>query len=567
MTVLRAIILITLIGFIIFFNSFFNGFLWDDEEQVLNNSAAHSMANLPYFFQGSTFNTGGGGLGGLYYKPLMTTFFALFYTFFGPTPFFFHFFQVLLHIINAILVFLLLKKFLRENQRSLLISLFLALVFLVHPINVESAIYISALQDTLYMFFGLLALLLFTAKGISFKRWFGIFFLLLCSLLSKETGIVFLGAFLLYTILFKRDQLKRGLVLLFILGLTYTFLRFGIAHIFFDRHGLSPLTRLSLLERIPSLPAIMWSYLQTFIWPSQLGISQHWVVASFDLYNFWIPLILNLITLLLMALGGFLVYRKNFSLFKVYLFFGLLYLGALLLHLQLFPLDMTVADRWFYAQGLGILGMGAVLLAQISGQRQHFRLVVVIAIILISGLSIRTLVRNSNWKDGLTLFSHDIKYVQGSFDLENNLGVELFRVERTPEAKTHFVNSTKIAPFWWTNWNNLGAVEEREGRFSEAKLYYQKAIDNGHYYLAYENLAKIYLTHDQDYQKAYDFSTESLKTLPSNGNLWLIKALSSYKLEKSEEALVAAQNAYLLNPNAQTLELLNRLKLNKPVEF
>jgi len=53
------------LGLMVYGISLFNGFVWDDEEQVVNNAAIRSLANLPFFFTQSTFNSGGGaGMGG-----------------------------------------------------------------------------------------------------------------------------------------------------------------------------------------------------------------------------------------------------------------------------------------------------------------------------------------------------------------------------------------------------------------------------------------------------------------------------------------------------------------------
>lgn len=97
--------IIVILGFCVYLPTLFNGFVWDDEEQIVNNPQIQSLSNLPAFFSGSTFNAGGGGnLSGLYYRPLMTSSFTLVYSIFGLNPFFFHLVQVILHIANACLL-------------------------------------------------------------------------------------------------------------------------------------------------------------------------------------------------------------------------------------------------------------------------------------------------------------------------------------------------------------------------------------------------------------------------------------------------------------------------------
>ena len=119
----RFILLITLIGFIVYANSLFNRFVWDDEEQILNNSLVHSISNIPSFFKGGTFNVSGSPkLTGIYYRPLMTSFFSILYTVFGPNPFPFHLSQLLIHIANTVIVFFILQHFLKRDWLSFFLT-------------------------------------------------------------------------------------------------------------------------------------------------------------------------------------------------------------------------------------------------------------------------------------------------------------------------------------------------------------------------------------------------------------------------------------------------------------
>ena len=182
----KAIFILLGTGFLVYFNSLFNGFVFDDEYQVVNNELIRSLTNFPQFFRGSTFYfEGQSELQGTYYKPVMTTVYSVLYTLFGPRPLFFHFFQLLMHITNAILVFLSIKYLLYQetNKNHTLSSFLAALLFLIHPINQESVAFIADLQEILFFFFGIFALLL-TIKGFKILSIFPLLFL---SLLSKET--------------------------------------------------------------------------------------------------------------------------------------------------------------------------------------------------------------------------------------------------------------------------------------------------------------------------------------------------------------------------------------------
>lgn len=558
----KAVLFLIIIGFIVYFNSIFHGFVWDDEEQVVNNVLVHSITNFPAFFSGSTFNTGGsGGMGGLYYKPLMSVSFSLLYSIFGPNPFFFHLFQVSLHITNTILVFFLFRHFFKG------FAFFPALIFLVHPINVEAVVYSAALQDTLFFFFGILAMIFTIQKNlVNFKNAGILALLLTLSLLSKETGVVFILMAILYTAVFKKKEVIGIFSAAFVTAGVYSLLRFALAGIFFNRHGLSPITTLTFPERLLSIPKIIYFYLKTTVFPSDLAISQRWVVRSLNFNDFYLPLaVISIVGLALISLLFFLRHKRSNNL-SPYLFFLVWFVLGLGLHLQIIPLDMTVADRWFYMPIVGLLGMAGITAKSFKKNLKFKIPLVILIIILIFSLAIRTIVRNTNWESGLTLYGHDIQTSRDNFDLENNFGVELYRAGKFEEAEAHFIRSTQLAPHWWTNWNNLGATLERKGDYQKAIGYYQKAVENGSYYLAYENLANSYLFRDNNPQKAKEFTEGSLSKFPLNSKLWLILALSEYQLGNTQKALEASGRAYTLSQTEQTYYIYSHLSQGLPLE-
>jgi len=515
----KFILLLILIGFLVYFNSLFNGFVWDDEEQVINNVLVHSLSNFPLFFKGSTFNPGGGSaLTGLYYKPLMTFFFSVVYSIFGSKPFFFHLFQLLLHVGNAVLVFVLLEHFFKKQK----LSFFLSLIFLIHPMNAEAVVYVAALQEILFFFFGMLALTFVIKEPVRLKDngviYLSTSFLLLLSLLSKETGIIFFALIFFYLLIYKRERLLNYFIFFLVSLAAYLILRFGLAGIYFQKHGLSPITRMDFWDRLISMPKIILFYLKTFFAPLDLAISQHWVVEKITWPDFSRPLIFDsLFFLAILAIVIFLVIKQYSHVAIYFLFFFLWFIFALGFHLHLFSLDLTVSDRWFYLPMVGMLGMFGAIAPKLKVKSEKLKVIITIIIIII--LSWRTFIRTFDWRNGLTLYSHDIKISKDAFDLENNLGVELFRVGRFDEAKIHFENSTKLAPYWWTNWNNLGVIYERKGDFGKAATYYKKAIDNGNYYLAYENYSGVLIKQNKKNEAKEFLEKEALPKFPYNQKL------------------------------------------------
>jgi tetratricopeptide (TPR) repeat protein len=500
----KKILIIIALGFLVFSLSLKNGFVWDDEEQIINNTVIHSISNWPKFFAGGAFNSGGtGSLLGVYYKPLMTLSFSIIYSLFGANPTPFHLLSLTLHISNTILVFLIFDKFFRKKKY---VPLTLALIFLVHALTSEVVFYAANLQDALFFFFGLSALYISTFDLTAVKKYILIFLLLTASLLSKETGIIFVGAVILYTFSFDAKRIKSSIFTSTgVLGI-YAFLRFVIANVGFGKIDLAPLSSQNLDIRLLNLPKIAIYYFQNLIYPANLVPNQHWFITTANFSGFWLPAIISIIIIIVIAIP---VFRTN----KVYTFFLAIFLTSLAMHLQIIPLDATVSGRWFYLPMFGLLGMLGTVIPKID------RKILVGIIIIITILSVRTFVRSLDWKDGLTLYSHDAAILPNDFNLENNLGVELWRIGKIDEAGIHFQASVNLAPSWWTNWNNLGAYRQSLGDLTGAEVDYKKAIDNGNYYLAYENYAGILIKEGKT-KEAEDFlENNALKYFPENQNL------------------------------------------------
>ncbi|EKE05141.1 MAG: hypothetical protein ACD_19C00425G0002 [uncultured bacterium] len=484
----KYILIIFSIGFLLFLFSLGNKFVWDDEEQIVNNTLIHSISNLPLFFSGGAFNSGGtGGLLGIYYKPMMTLSFSILHNIFGSRPFFFHLTSVFLHISSSVIVFLIFKSFFRDKR-----SLLLSLIFLVHPLYSEVVFYVANFQDVLFFFFGSLALLF----SIQSKNKFLVTILLLLSLLSKETGIIFVLAVLFY---------KYWISSLLSLSI-YAVMRLGIAKIGFDAHQISTIASLNLWQRLLNVPKIAFYYVQNLFVPTNLVPNQHWVITNVNFYNFWMPL---LAVILFFAILIYFTFQKN----KNYYLFLAIFILSFAMHMQIFPLDVTLSGRWFYLPIFGLLGMIGFFKPKLN-----IKYLESILYIIIISLSLITFRRSFDWKNGLTLYSHDAKIITDDFNLNNNLGVELFRIGKFKEAKINFQKSVDIAPYWWTNWNNLGAIVEREGDLETAATYYKKAIDNGNYYLAYENYALI-LIKQEKYGEAEKFIKDSTIFFPQNQRL------------------------------------------------
>lgn len=598
-----ALILIAIIGIFVYWNSLFGSFLWDDVIAIQKNDTIKSLSNFLTFFSNN-------GVGNneivLYYRPFLYLSFSLIYTIFGSRPFFFHLFQVLIHVLNSSMLFIFMntifdkaihqvkeKKWenLSGSQKikytriydlpkgnnitsSLLtnaIALFLALIFLVHPINVESVSYISGLNDPLYFIFGLFAIFLSLKESISFKRIIIISLLLLCSLFSKETGILFLFIVPLFYYLFKKKEIKALLLIETIIFAVYSYTRFAIGDIFFQHLNYAAIAKLTFLERLINIPRIVLYYFSTLVLPWKLTIDQQWIVTSMNIQDFYLPILIDGLVFACLLTGGIYVYKYRKCYFSLYLFFFLWFLSGLAFLMQIFPLSMTVADRWFYFPLVGILGMlGTIMLTSFSQNEFGYmqiknekikRALILLGLFIICLFALRTIIRNANFHDEIKLYEHDTQ-IQNNFSLENDLGIDYYKIGDMSKALTHFQKSVSIYPYS-DNLFHLGLFYDIQNNIPKAKEYYSKAVSTTDKYYSvaqtrdprdeylFTRLTELLLI-SSDYKIAEKVSKKGLLYYPNSIKLWEELAVTESKLHNQREALISIEKAKSLSSNTLT---------------
>jgi tetratricopeptide (TPR) repeat protein len=557
LTLHKAILWIILLGLIVYGNTFLNGFVWDDYTNILFNPQVQSF-NLFSIFEQSMINLG------LQYRPVVMLYFSLMYALFHEAAFFYHFINVALHIFNAVLVLHLLKRFF-----SLPLSLFLSLVFLVHPMQVESATWIST-SGNLYFTFGLTALLLSIKKHVSIRTLLTVSVLLLLSLLTKETGILFFFLILVYFMQQKKNQ--EALLFSEFSALTiimYAILRFSTGGNTLSEHGsIFPIAQLTFIERLMHIPSIIAYYFSTFVFPLKLVIMQHWVIRTVTFQNFYLPLTLILLTGVFCFALGVGLYRKHKEQFAVFIFFLLWLLSGLLLHIQLFPLDMTVADRWFYFPMVGLLGLFGIALQKLQTQKKLHRVLLVIGCITLLLLSLRTVIRNTDWRDDLTLYTRDSR-ILNNFVIENNLGWNYQNSKNFPEALRHYKKSVAMYPSWSISLNNVAYLSAQSGNIPEARMYAYRVLTARNYSMQeyHRDLAFTawILRRFDTPEAARDFSKKALQITPENGILWAHLAITEAALGNRKAALSAVDKALQLTQTPIMQQLKTLIVSQQPI--
>jgi Tfp pilus assembly protein PilF len=563
LTTRKAVIWIIIVGLIVHFNTLLNGFVWDDFGLIFRNPDILSF-NLLQAFSHNHVSNGG------FYRPIHTLYFSFLYLLFHNISFFYHFIQLTIHIVDSCLLFIFLKKFFGER-----ISFILALLFLVHPINVESTAFISATTTPISTFFGLSALILIQRKVITKTTLIAISLLFLLSILSKEEGILFMIMALFYCFFYKKSYFLKVFPCVLISLIIYSLLRFTIGGAFIPPQvGYSsavdaqflPIQDATLPERLLTMPQIILYYTQTFFYPADLSVNQLWITSQINFGAFYFPLFVVLTFFIIVLLFSFYLRTKHKELLAHYYFFLFWFVLGLGMHLQIIPLEMTVADRWAYFFIIGLLGMIGVSIKVASLSKRSKTLLVVAIITILVLLSARTIMRNSNWVNDITLFAHD-STVKDNYAIELNLGSDYMQAHDIRALK-HLQESVRLHPYA-INLYNLGVANEALGNIKEAEKLYLEAYSihspsyhtTQHVLPIYERLAYILLLKEKSIQAASVAKT-GLTYYPNSSNLWFFLAASEYRQHHQQNALQAIKKAKTLHPS-QEYDTLESIIINK----
>lgn len=204
--------LLFFITIVIFLPSLNAGYA-ETDDWVMLKSYSGALKNISFDFITNTFKHAHEGL----YHPLITLSYSCEITIFGFVPAIFHFDNILLHLINIFLLFLILFKL----SNSFWLSFIITSLFSIHPTRAEVVCWISSRKDLLYTFFYLLSILFYIktyykSKKKTYLSLSLIMFLLSC--LSKSMAItlpVVLVLIDLYTNNFNKSKFKTYFLYLF----------------------------------------------------------------------------------------------------------------------------------------------------------------------------------------------------------------------------------------------------------------------------------------------------------------------------------------------------------------
>ena len=440
-----------------------------------------------------------------------------------------HFTSLLLHAANAVLLFLLLIYATGRVGPSL----FVAALFALHPINVESVAWVAERKNVLSTFFFLAALIAYCwyARKPDWRRYLVFTSLFVFGLMSKPMIITFPFVLLLldYWPLGRIQGSPVGtppiaqapLSKLIVEKLPLLALSAVSAVITMQAQRAGGAVRstaqFSLGVRLENAVVAYATYLWKMIWPTHLAPLYPHPGNSLAAWQVVISALV-----LLTVTGAVLRFRA-----KRYLLTGWLwFLGTLVPVIGLVQVgDQAMADRYAYITLIGIFIMIAWGVADLADSRQlGLGARIVPAACALIALSFVTHRQLGYWSSNYDLWTHALAVTERNFIAQNNLGGALLLIGRPDEAYSHFQAAAEINPNDPMSRSNLGAYLQEHGKLPEAMEQYDRTIsltsDAGLLAATYSNLGTAYRKLGED-EKAQDSYVRALRLNPNQSNAYL----------------------------------------------
>ncbi|HZV80808.1 MAG TPA: tetratricopeptide repeat protein [Geobacteraceae bacterium] len=471
-----ALVLIAVVTVFVYWPVLHNDFIdFDDDLYVTVNMTVRQGLSLKGFLWSlSTFHAGN-------WHPLTWWSHMLDVQLFDLKPMGHHATSLLIHTVNALLLCSLLHRLTGYVGRSL----FIALLFALHPLHVESVAWIAERKDVLATLFWLLTIRAY------------------CGYADRPTVTRYLAVAGLFVLGLMAKQMLVTLPVILLLLDYWPLNRFQPGHGEHQAPGVSirtllvekvPLLALSALASLLILRAhatagallhvdqdamLLHSgnallsyvkYIRNMFWPADLALFYPFESSAVTPFK-----VAGAIVLLAMITAMVVAQRK----IRPYLMCGWFWYLITLLPVIGFVRvgGQALADRYTYIPLIGLflmIGWGGAELA--VKWRHGVRIATVGAVLVVAILSVVTVAQIRYWKSSYDLYAHALTVVERNWMAHNNMGILLSQHNRNGEAIEHFQESVRLNPRGIEGVRNLGNSLQMAGRNAEAVEAFRRAV-------------------------------------------------------------------------------------------
>lgn len=488
-----------------------------------------------------------------------------------------HFTNVLIHTIAVLLLFLVFHQMTGAFWQSA----FVASLFAIHPLHVESVAWISERKDVLSADFFMLTLWAYLryARGPSVGRYVVVVFFLGLGLMSKPMLVTLPFVLLLldywplhrFTKLSSafakatagqaavshqwpvlRTLVKEKIPLFALSALSC------VATLLAQRHEPAAIDQLPFMWRLNNALMSYLAYVWQLFWPIRLAV---FYPHPNNQLLFW-QVMLAMMFLVVCSLSAILL-RKQFPYILTGWFW---YVGMLVPVIGLVQVgEQARADRYTYLPQIGLYVMIAWAVADLARPYRNHRIVLAVAApAVIAALSFRAFAQTSYWKNSKTLWTHALAVTSDNDVAHNNLGYLSLQRGELDEAISHFSTALNIRAGNAASHYNLGSalIENnlanalaRKGLVGQAIPHYEEAIRlRPDYADAYYNFGAVLFREDKiddaiaEWQKALVLQPYDAEAHTSLGSAFGRKGMLREAITEYQQALnVAPQNRVAMN--------------------
>ena len=481
-----------------------------------------------------------------------------------------HVTSLLLHVVNSLLLFGLLKRLTGAFWRSALV----AALFALHPLHVESVAWVSERKDVLSAFFFMLTLWAYAryaevqspkskVQSLNSGVWYVAALVLFALGLMSKPMLVTLPFVLLLLDYWPlgRFQLATAKPPLPATAQRVTLTRIAVEKIpFFALSALScvltflvqracgamiPLAKTPFELRVANALVAYARYLGKTFWPAKLAVFYPYSHLSVDSWQVMGAALLLLIATVAIVLAA----RKQPCLLIGWLWF----LGTLVPVIGLVQVGkQALADRYTYLPHIGLFILIVWGSAAVIARLRRPRLISVVAAgLAVAGCGIITSRQLSYWRDTKTLFQHAVAVTSRNFVAYAVVGNALVEEGKLPEAIEQCRKSLEIAPDYPEAHNTLGNIYGKQGKYDEAIASYRAAATDLSYADPRNGMADVLIKQGK-FAEAEAQCREALQLAPMHLPAMFSLATALHKQGKLDEAAEYYRRILELKPELFT---------------
>jgi tetratricopeptide (TPR) repeat protein len=522
------------------------GFIWDDDSHLTENLSLRSVDGLHKIWTKPGFSE--------QYYPLTFTGFWAEYHLWKLQPLGYHLVNILLHAVNAILLWRVLRRL--EVPGAWLA----AAIFALHPVEVESAAWITELKNVLSGMFSLLSVLAFfrfrplsaaepPARGD--WRFYPVATLLFIGALLSKTAVCCLPVVVLVLIWWKQDRVTMRDVLALIPWFAASLI-LGLITVWVEHNPANASVTslpLSIVEHCLLAGRVLWFYASKVFWPRQFTfVYPRWEIDAGAAWQYLFPVAALAVVIALWLLrrrigkgplAGVLCFAA--MLMPVLGFCGVYYFRF-----------SYVADHFQYLAGIGLItlatGTGATI-SQRAG-RQGRALGALIGTIVLLMLGVFTWRQAHGYRNLETLWRDTLTKNPNAWLAHNNLSIILLQEGRIEDAIGHYEQALRLKPDYAEAHYNLGLALWQAGRAREAIAQYEQALRfKPDYAWAHNNLGAALLWQPGRVGEAIQHLEQALRITPDNAEAHDNLGVALVHLGRVQEAMAQWEQALRIRPD------------------